>query len=308
MANYGKINEQIEAIKKQAEMLFNSSGTLTYDIYTWIPSVNNNYNKWGSYNSRTSRRDGAQIPKEEAKKEFLNSIDTILKIDGLAKLKVVFGDGKATTSVAEVEVQEQYASQRVMIQPATIDAPKEEKKLLEMQDTRQFERDNKLSEENLVELMGLAFLGREGLGATSTQYGLAGVMMAARENSVRKEFEETRLKEKLEQQTAELSSVKAEKKFLQDQNEQLQKKVDRLTKKLNDLLPIIEKAEKMESKSAKIAAIGSELLGGIAVNMLSRSKYAGLLGFLQEEEEQQSATVNSGLEEDEEEPVIVEEE
>ena len=233
MANYGKINEQIEAIKKQAEMLFNSSGTLTYDIYTWIPSVNNNYNKWGSYNSRTSRRDGAQIPKEEAKKEFLNSIDTILKTDGLAKLKVVFGDGKVTTSVSEVEVQEQYASQRVMIQPA-VEEPKTEKKVIEMQDTRQFEKENKLSEENLVELMGLAFLGREGLGSTSTQYGIAGVMMAARENSVRREIEETRLREKLEQQTAQIATFEAEKKILQDQNQQLQKKIERLTKKLND--------------------------------------------------------------------------
>ena len=307
MANYGKINEQIEAIKKQAEMLFNSSGTLTYDIYTWIPSVNNNYNKWGSYNSRTSRRDGAQIPKEEAKKEFLNSIDTILKTDGLAKLKVVFGDGKVTTSVSEVEVQEQYASQRVMIQPA-VEEPRTEKKVIEMQDTRQFEKENKLSEENLVELMGLAFLGREGLGSTSTQYGIAGVMMAARENSVRREIEETRLREKLEQQTAQIATFEAEKKILQDQNQQLQKKIERLTKKLNDLLPVIEKAEKMENKTAKIAAIGSELLGGIAVNMLSRSKYAGLLGFLQNEDMQEQPTTSYTVTDEDEEPVIVEEE
>jgi hypothetical protein len=307
MANYGKINEQIEAIKKQAEMLFNSSGTLTYDIYTWIPSVNNNYNKWGSYNSRTSRRDGAQIPKEEAKKEFLNSIDTILKTDGLAKLKVVFGDGKNTTSVAEVEVQEQYASQRVMIQPA-VEEPKTEKKVIEMQDTRQFEKENKLSEENLVELMGLAFLGREGLGSTSTQYGIAGVMMAARENSVRREIEETRLREKLEQQTAQIATFEAEKKILQDQNQLLQKKIERLTKKLNDLLPVIEKAEKMENKTAKIAAIGSELLGGIAVNMLSRSKYAGLLGLIQDEEGQEQPATSYTVSDEDEEPVIVEEE
>ena len=307
MANYGKINEQIEAIKKQAEMLFNSSGTLTYDIYTWIPSVNNNYNKWGSYNSRTSRRDGAQIPKEEAKKEFLNSIDTILKTDGLAKLKVVFGDGKVTTSVAEVEVQEQYASQRVMIQPA-VEEPKTEKKVIEMQDTRQFEKENKLSEENLVELMGLAFLGREGLGSTSTQYGIAGVMMAARENSVRREIEETRLREKLEQQTAQIATFEAEKKILQDQNQLLQKKIERLTKKLNDLLPVIEKAEKMENKTAKIAAIGSELLGGIAVNMLSRSKYAGLLGLIQDEEGQEQPATSYTVTDEDEEPVIVEEE
>ena len=307
MANYGKINEQIEAIKKQAEMLFNSSGTLTYDIYTWIPSVNNNYNKWGSYNSRTSRRDGAQIPKEEAKKEFLNSIDTILKTDGLAKLKVVFGDGKNTTSVAEVEVQEQYASQRVMFQPAVED-PKTEKKVIDMQDTRQFEKENKLSEENLLELMGLAFLGREGLGSTSTQYGIAGVMMAARENSVRREIEETRLREKLEQQTAQIATFEAEKKILQDQNQLLQKKIERLTKKLNDLLPVIEKAEKMENKTAKIAAIGSELLGGIAVNMLSRSKYAGLLGLIQDEDVQEQPATSYTVPDEDEEPVIVEEE
>lgn len=303
MANIGKITEQIEAIKKQAEMLFSGSGTLTYEIYTCIPSVNNNYNRWNNYNSRTSKRDGVVITKEEAKKEFLNSIDTILKTDGLAKLKVVFGDGKSTISTCEVELQEQYASQKVMIQP-TIEERKTEAKIPEMQDTRQFENKNMLSDENLVELMGLAFLGKQGLGSTSSQYGIAGVMMAARENSVRREIEETRLREKVEQQAAQVASIEAEKRLLQEQNQHLQKKIERLTKKLNDMLPIIEKAEKMESKSAKFAAIGSELLGGIAVSMLSKSKYAGLLGFLQEEEEEQQAVVNEEIEE----PIIVEEE
>jgi hypothetical protein len=49
-------------------------------------------------------------------------------------------------------------------------------------------------------------------------------------------------------------------------------------------------------------------LGGIAVNMLSRSKYAGLLGFLQDEDMQEQPTTSYTVTDEDEEPVIVEEE
>jgi len=131
---------------------------------------------------------------------------------------------------------------------------------------------------HFISMLGQAFLGVSGLNGINDETGL-GTIMAIQEKVIGDKYEKQQQAEKLHTYIEENAILKSQIAERNAEIDNLKRQLDEADDKFYDLEKEVEEYEKLNPNRDMISGIGQQILSGIAVSLVKKSKYAGLLGF-----------------------------
>ena len=260
----GIIN-QVNDVKSRVANL-DKSGQLFYEIWGLCPSSSSELQNFGNGNNRL----------ESCYASFESAFDTLLANSDVAIIRISLKNSRKDLGSSEITIKPAYQSVTPAQLPAKVEKSDNDNTA---QPTKQPQ--SSLNGSNFIQMLGQAFLGVSGLNGISNENeemnGL-GMIMAIQEKVIGDKYERQRQEDRLQNMIGENA-------ILKNKNENLQTEVNKLNGEIEDcedtianLEEKLSEYEKLNPKRDMISGLAGAIIENSLLGVVSKTKYAGLLG------------------------------
>lgn len=137
------------------------------------------------------------------------------------------------------------------------------------------------------DMIGMILGGQNVQGLGSIDNKRTALAMQVQEYKMKNDMQLERLNGTLSDRDKEIAELKAKLTILEKDHEKMKSENERFKKTIENSRPKLEEYKRLKTKTGKIAAVAGTMVGTIVTTMAARSKYAPLLGLLEEDEQQE---------------------
>ena len=261
LSTAGIIN-QVNEVKTRVSGL-DKQGRVFYEIWGFNPASSSEFQLFGKGNNR----------KEACYPHFENELNAVLASPTIVHIKIHLKDGRKDLGSSEILIKPAYQTAT----PALLPIPKEEK--LDMaQPQPQPQPQNGIGGINFIQMLGQAFLGITGLSGVNDEMSGLGTIMAIQEKVIGDKYEKQRQEDRLQGIIENNAVLKSDNEKLQAEINRLNGEIDNNEDRIDELEKQVAEYEKLNPKRDMISGLAGQVAQNALLGIISKTKYAGLLG------------------------------
>jgi len=260
----GIIN-QVNEVKKRVSTL-DSNGRVLYEIWGFNPAASSEYQLYAKGNNKT----------EKCSARFDNELDTLLSSPAIAQIKVTLKDGRKDLGSSEIIIRPAYQTATPTLFPLQVEKQPEVAQV--QMPTATAQPQSNTNGVNFIQMLGQAFLGVTGLGGVTDEMGGLGTIMAIQEKVIGDKYEKQRQDDRLQGMIEENAVLKNNNENLQKEIGRLNGEIDEYEDTIGDLEEKLAEYEKLNPKRDMFSGLAGHILENSLLGIVSKTKYAGLLG------------------------------
>lgn len=137
------------------------------------------------------------------------------------------------------------------------------------------------------DLLGMILGGQDVSGLGSVENKRTALAMQIQEYKMKSDLQIERLNGNVSERDKKIAELEAKLSLLEKDHERMKTENERFKKTIENSRPKLEEYKRLKTKTGKIAEVAGTMVGTIVTTMAARSKYAPLLGLLEEDEQQE---------------------
>lgn len=137
------------------------------------------------------------------------------------------------------------------------------------------------------DLLGMILGGQDVSGLGSVENKRTALAMQIQEYKMKSDLQIERLNGNVSERDRKIAELEAKLALLEKDHERMKSENERFKKTIENSRPKLEEYKRLKSKTGRIAEVAGTMVGTIVTTMAARSKYAPLLGLLEEDEPQE---------------------
>lgn len=137
------------------------------------------------------------------------------------------------------------------------------------------------------DLLGMILGGQDVSGLGSVENKRTALAMQIQEYKMKSDLQIERLNGNVSERDRKIAELEAKLSLLEKDHERMKSENERFKKTIENSRPKLEEYKRLKSKTGRIAEVAGTMVGTIVTTMAARSKYAPLLGLLEEDEPQE---------------------
>lgn len=137
------------------------------------------------------------------------------------------------------------------------------------------------------DLLGMILGGQDVSGLGSVENKRTALAMQIQEYKMKSDLQIERLNGNVSERDIKIAELEAKLAILEKDHDRMKAENERFKKTIENSRPKLEEYKRLKSKTGRIAEVAGTMVGTIVTTMAARSKYAPLLGLLEEDEPQE---------------------
>ncbi len=137
------------------------------------------------------------------------------------------------------------------------------------------------------DLLGMILGGQDVSGLGSVENKRTALAMQIQEYKMKSDLQIERLNGNVSERDRKIAELEAKLAILEKDHDRMKAENERFKKTIENSRPKLEEYKRLKSKTGRIAEVAGTMVGTIVTTMAARSKYAPLLGLLEEDEPQE---------------------